>query len=81
MRILELKVSPNIHDYEYLESTDDASLLHSIEPLLSSLKDKLLLKLPRNVAKVTRYDDVLENLPLRQTYTSTELHSRISAEV
>ena len=80
-RTSELMVSPNIHDYEYLESIDDASLLYSIELSLSNLKEQLLAKVPRNVAEVTRYDDVLEDLPLKQTYTPTEQHSRISAEV
>ena len=28
MRISEMKVSPNTNNYEYLDSTDDASLLH-----------------------------------------------------
>ena len=44
MRISELKESPKIHDYEYLDSMDDASLLHSIEPTLSNLKERLLAK-------------------------------------
>ena len=30
---------------------------------------------------MTRYENVLEDFPLRQTYTSTKRHSRISAEV
>ena len=44
MRISELKESPKIHDYEYLDSMDDASLLHSIEPTLSNLKERILAK-------------------------------------
>ena len=32
MRISKMKVSPNSNDYEYLDLTDDASLLHSVEP-------------------------------------------------
>ena len=32
MRISKMKVSPNANDYEYLDSTDDSSLLHSVEP-------------------------------------------------
>ena len=81
MRISEMKVSPNANDYKYLDSTDDASLLHSVEPSLSNLKEQLLAKVPRNVAEVTRYNDVLEDLPTRQTYMSTERHIKISAEV
>ena len=50
MRISELKVSTNRHDYKYLESTDDASILHSIKPSLSNLKEQILVKVPRNVA-------------------------------
>ena len=33
------------------------------------------------VSEVTRYDDTLEDLPTRQTYTSTERHVKMSAEV
>ena len=54
MRISELKVSSNIHDYKYLDSTDDVSLLNLIEPSLSNLKEQLLEKVPRNVIEVTR---------------------------
>ena len=32
MRISKMKVSPNANGYEYLYSTDDASLLHSVKP-------------------------------------------------
>ena len=71
MRISEMKVSPNANDYEYLDSTDDASLLHSVEPSLSNLKEQLLEKVPRNVAEITRYDDVLEGFPTRQAYVWT----------
>ena len=38
-------------------------------------------KLPKNVAEVTRYDYVLKDFPTRQTYTSTECHRKISAQV
>ena len=30
---------------------------------------------------MARYDDSLEDIPTRQTYTSTEMHVKISAEV
>ena len=40
-----------------------------------------MAKVPRNVTEVTRYNDVLEDLPTRQTHTSTERHRKISAEV
>ena len=81
MRISQMKISPNTNDYEYLDSTDYAPLLHSVEPSLSNFKEQLLKKVPRNVAEVTRYDDVLEDFPTRQTYTSTERHKKISAEI
>ena len=38
-------------------------------------------KVPRNIAEVTRYNNVLEYLPTRQTYTPTELDRKISAKV
>ena len=50
MRISQMKISPNTNDYEYLDSTDYAPLLHSVEPSLSNLKEQLLEKLPKNVA-------------------------------
>ena len=50
MCIFKMKVSPNANDYEYLYSTDDASLLRSVEPSFSNLKEQMLEKVPRNVA-------------------------------
>ena len=40
-----------------------------------------LTKLIPRIAEVSRYDDTLEDLPTRQTYTSTERHAKVSAEV
>ena len=65
MHISKMKVSPNSNDNEYIDSTDYASLLHSIEPSLYNLKEQLLAKVTRNVAELTRYDDVLEYFPTR----------------
>ena len=48
--ISKMKVSPNANDYEYLYSTDDASLLRSVEPSFLNLKEQMLAKVPRNVA-------------------------------
>jgi PAS domain-containing protein len=45
------------------------------------LKERLLDNLPRGVATLSRYGDVLEDVPTRQTYTSTERHLQTSAEV
>ena len=81
MHISKLKISSNIIDFEYLDPSDDESLLHSIEPSLSNLKEQLLIKVPSNAAEVSQYDDLLEELPIRQTYTLIEQHSRVSAEV
>ena len=81
MQISRLKISPNIIDFEYLDASDDASLLHSIEPSMSNLKEQLLMKVPSKVVEVSQYDDVLEDLPISQTYTSTKRHIRISAEM
>ena len=71
MCISEMKVSPNANKYEYLDSTVNSSLLHSVEPSISNLKEQLLAKSPRNVAEVKIYDDVLEDLSTRHTYTLT----------
>lgn len=43
--------------------------------------DVLSQNLIPRIAEVSRYDDSLEDLPTRQTYTSTERHAKISAEV
>ena len=39
------------------------------------------MKVSRSVAEATWYNDVLEALPIRQTFTLTERHNRISEEV
>ena len=48
---------------------------------LSGLKEKLAALVPRYIAEVARYDDSLDDIPTRQTYTSTERHVKMSAEV
>ena len=53
MQISKLKISPNIIDFEYLDASDDASLLHSIEPSMSNLKEQLLMKVPSKVVEVS----------------------------
>ena len=70
------------------ENHIDEDLLESIDPSLSGLKEKLVALVPKYVAEVTRYmgevaryDDTLEDIPTRQTYTSTERHIKMSAEV
>ena len=59
----------------------DEDLLESIDPALSGLKEKLIELMPRYVAEISRYNDSLEDIPTRQTYTSTERHIKMSAEV
>ena len=44
-------------------------------------KEQLLATIPITITKTTRFDDVLEDIPTRQTYYSTDRHSKISAEV
>ena len=39
------------------------------------------MKVSRDIAEVTRYNNVLEDLPIRKTYKSTERHSIIYTEV
>ena len=58
----------------------DEDLLESLDPYLSGLKEKLAALVPRYMAEVTRYDDSLEDIPMRQTYTSTERHVKMSAD-
>ena len=42
-----------------------------------------LLRVTPTISKVSRisYDDALEGIPIRQTYTSSERHLKVSAEV
>ena len=70
------------------ENDIDEDLLESIDPSLSGLKEKLTALVPKYVAEVsrymgelTRYDDTLEDISTRQTYTSTERHIKMSAEI
>ena len=44
-------------------------------------KEQLLATIPIAIAKTTRFNDALEYIPTRQTYSSTYRHSKISAEV
>ena len=57
------------------------NLLESVDPSLMGLKKKLSAMVPRYIAEVKRYDDSLEDIPTQQTYTSTERHIKMSAEV
>ena len=59
----------------------DEDLLESMDPYLSGLKEKLAALVPRYISEVARYDDLLEDIPTIQTYTSTERHVKISAEL
>ena len=59
----------------------DEDLLESTDPSLSGLKENLAELVPRYITEVARYDDLLEDIPTRQTYTSTERHVKMSAEV
>ena len=45
------------------------------------LNKQLIATIPRTISKTTRFDDALEDIPTRQTYSSTDRHSKISAEV
>ena len=50
------------------------------EEIPDGLKEKLIAYTPR-ISEVSRFNESLEDLPTRQTYTSTERHAKISAEV
>ena len=67
--------------YEYLHHDSDEALLHSVSPALVDLREQLEAQIPRNVAQVQRFDDTLEDVPIRQTYTSTDRHGLSSIEV
>ena len=57
----------------------DEDLLESVDPSLLGLKEKLAALKPRYIVEVARYDDSLEDIPTRQTYTSTERHVKMPA--
>ena len=44
-------------------------------------KEKMLTLLPQKISQTTQFDDALEDLPTGQTYSSTEMHTKISEEV
>jgi hypothetical protein len=48
---------------------------------VDGLKELMIKAMPRAIAEVSRYDQTLEDLPTRQSYTSHERHAKISAEV
>ena len=41
----------------------------------------MITLLPQKISQTARFDDALEYLPTRKTYSSTESHKKISAEV
>ena len=44
-------------------------------------KEQFLATIPRTISKTTRFEDALEDIPTRQTYSSTDRHSKISSGV
>ena len=47
----------------------------------NGMKEILTKQMNNVISEVSRYDDTLEDLPTRQTYTSSERHAKVSAEV
>ena len=45
------------------------------------MKELMIKAMPRAIAEVSRFDEALEDLPTRQSYTSHERHAKISVEV
>ena len=80
-RTLEMKVTPNIHLMEYIDTPYDSSLLYLIDLSLSIFKKHIMARVPRNAAEVGVHYNVLADLPNFQIFTSTELHKKIYAEV
>ena len=54
--------------------------INRIEPE-PGFKEQILTLLPRKIAQTTQFDNTLEDIPTRQTYSSTGNHTNISAEV
>ena len=48
----EMKVTPNINSFKYLDTLDDILILHLIDPSLSVLKEQLWSKATSNVDEV-----------------------------
>lgn len=65
-------------EFEYLDPTLDEALLHSIEPSLVNLKERMINKISRIPSTNNHYDYDLEELPSRRTYVSHERHSKIN---
>ena len=70
----KIEWNPSSVSLRYADSTWDQIQ----EP---GFKEQLLATIPRTIDKTTRFDDALEDIPTRQTYSSTDRHSNISAEV
>ena len=71
---------PNQCKFEYDHHESDQAILHSISPSLSNLREQCLQQV-RIMSQVDRFDGHLEDLPVRQTYTSNERHQKLTAEV
>ena len=50
-------------------------------PIDNDILGRLTTNTTKIISEVTRYDDTLEDLPTRQSYTSSERHAKVSAEV
>ena len=67
--------------HECVDPSSDEALLHSIAPSLVDMREQLQANLPREISQASRCDEGLEDLPTRQTCTSTDRHGLASAEV
>jgi hypothetical protein len=64
--------------YEYTDSTSVESLLHSINPCLTNLREQLISRSINETS--TQYHPDLEDVPARWTYVSTERHTQVTSE-
>ena len=77
-------VSTDLTDFTDLTKTSEAKAVSAestIDPTPVGLKEKLPALVSRYGAEVDRYDETLEDVLTRQTYTPTERHRKVSAEV
>ena len=72
-------VLPHQTTYEYLDPLSNEALLHSTQPSLAFLDEQLKVR-DRQVSVAQTYEEDLGDIPPRRTYTSTDRHTKATAE-
>lgn len=65
--------------YEYMDPNSDEALLHSVGHESLDLKERLTAQLSK--VQKYEYDEELDDIPSRRTFTSTERHAKLTADI